>query len=74
MESSVMSSWITEAGLSVQALAKKARKTLTPKTKLAATKEVIIIILEYVHVQLLSTVYVFNVHVHTLPICKLALN
>ncbi len=65
MESSVMSSWITEAGLSVQALAKKARKTLTPKTKLAATKEVIIIILEYVHVQLLSTVYVFNVHVHT---------
>lgn len=40
MESSVMSSWITEAGLSVQALAKKARKPITPKAKLANTKEV----------------------------------
>ncbi len=40
MESSVLSSWITEAGLSVQALAKKAKKPLAYKTKLAATKEV----------------------------------
>ncbi len=48
MESSVMSSWITETSLSVQALAKKARKTLTPKTKLAATKEVQYV-LEYVY-------------------------
>ena len=40
MESSVMSSWITEASLSVQALARKARKPLAPKNKLADTKEV----------------------------------
>ena len=35
-----MSSWVSEASLSVQALAKKTRKPNTLKAKLIATKEV----------------------------------
>ena len=35
-----MSSWVSEASLSVQALAKKTRKPNAVKTKLVATKEV----------------------------------
>lgn len=50
METSVMTSWITEAGLSVQALAKKAKKPLAHKTKLASTKEVITLrVLLFIH-------------------------